>query len=49
MDREKFEQLVAKAIDSLPDEFRARLENIDVVVADTADTPSTVGAGEKAG
>ena len=34
MDREKFEQLVAKAVDSLPDEFRTRLENIDVVVAD---------------
>jgi predicted Zn-dependent protease with MMP-like domain len=32
MDRERFEQLVAAAVDSLPDEFRARLENIDVVV-----------------
>jgi predicted Zn-dependent protease with MMP-like domain len=35
MDREKFEQLVAKAIDNLPDEFRARMENVDVVVADS--------------
>ena len=35
MDREKFERLVAKAIDSLPDEFRARLENVDVVAADS--------------
>ncbi len=35
MDREKFERLVAKAVDSLPDEFRTRLENIDVVVADS--------------
>ena len=34
MDSARFEQLVAKAVDSLPDEFRARLENIDVVVAD---------------
>ena len=34
MDRERFERLVAKAVDSLPDEFRNRLENIDVVVAD---------------
>ena len=33
MDRERFEHLVAKAVDSLPDEFRSRLENIDVVVA----------------
>lgn len=34
MDSVKFEWLVARAIESLPDEFRARLENIDVVVAD---------------
>ena len=34
MDREGFEQLVAKAIDSLPTEFLTRLENIDVVVDD---------------
>ena len=34
MDREKFEWLVAKAIESLPDEFISRLENVDVVVED---------------
>ena len=34
MDSEKFEWLVARAIESLPGEFRERLENIDVVVAD---------------
>jgi len=34
MDRERFEQLVARAVDSLPEEFRIRLENIDVVVED---------------
>ena len=34
MNRERFEQLVAKAVDSLPDEFRTRMENIDVVVED---------------
>ena len=34
MDKERFEQLVAKAVDSLPDEFHSRLENIDVVVED---------------
>ena len=34
MDSQKFEQLVAKAMENLPDEFRERLENIDVVVAD---------------
>ncbi|MFC1901955.1 metallopeptidase family protein [Chloroflexota bacterium] len=34
MEKERFEQLVVKAVDSLPDEFLARMENIDVVVAD---------------
>jgi predicted Zn-dependent protease with MMP-like domain len=34
MDRQKFEQLVAKAVESLPDEFHDSMENIDVVVAD---------------
>ena len=34
MERERFEELVAKAVDSLPEEFGAKLENIDVVVED---------------
>ena len=34
MDRERFEWLVARAVESLPEEFRSKLENIDVVVAD---------------
>jgi predicted Zn-dependent protease with MMP-like domain len=34
MTRERFEELVAKAIDDLPEEFRAGLENVDVVVQD---------------
>ena len=34
MDRERFERLVVRAVDSLPEEFRAKLENIDVVVED---------------
>ena len=32
MDRERFIGLVARAVDSLPEEFHSRLENIDVVV-----------------
>ncbi|MDP6043718.1 MAG: metallopeptidase family protein [Dehalococcoidales bacterium] len=32
MDQERFGQLVVQAIERLPDEFHARLENIDVVV-----------------
>lgn len=34
MERDHFEQLVADALHSLPDEFQERLENIDVVVED---------------
>lgn len=34
MDRERFESLVARAVSSLPEEFRTRLENVDVVVED---------------
>ena len=34
MDRERFQRLVAKAVDSLPEELRTKLENIDVVVED---------------
>ena len=32
MNREKFERLVAQAVDGLPEELSNRLENIDVVV-----------------
>lgn len=39
MDRERFEQLVARAIEALPEEFATRLENITVVVEDQP-TPS---------
>ncbi len=34
MDREGFKWLVARAVDSLPEEFRTKLENIDVVIED---------------
>ena len=34
MDREKFEKLVARAVEDLPEELLARLENVDVVVED---------------
>jgi len=34
MTRDRFEELVAKAIDDLPEEFRSGLENVDVVVQD---------------
>jgi len=34
MNREEFEWLVARAVNSLPEEFCTKLENIDVVVED---------------
>ena len=34
MDRERFQELVTRAVDSLPQEFKDRLENIDVAVED---------------
>jgi len=34
MERARFEALVEKAVDNLPPEFQARLENVDVVVED---------------
>jgi predicted Zn-dependent protease with MMP-like domain len=34
VDRERFRELVAEAITGLPEEFRRRLENVDVVVMD---------------
>ena len=34
MQREKFEALVARAINNLPPEFQRKLENVDVVVED---------------
>lgn len=32
MDRDRFTWLVARAVDSLPEEFCSRMENVDVVV-----------------
>ena len=34
MDRERFQWLVARAVASLPEGFRTKLENVDVVVED---------------
>jgi len=45
MDRERFERLVARAIDSLPEEFGSRLENIDVTVEDLPTQDQLAEAG----
>jgi predicted Zn-dependent protease with MMP-like domain len=34
MDTARFEELVDQAIESLPDELRERLDNVDIVIAD---------------
>ena len=44
MNRRAFEDLVRRAIDTLPGQFLARLENVDIVVADRP-TADQVGAG----
>ena len=42
MDRERFRWLVSRAVEDLPEEFLARLENVDVVVEDHP-TPGQLG------
>ena len=49
MDRQRFEQLVAKAVDSLPEEFHTRLENVDVVVEDRPTPQQLEELGEERG
>ncbi len=34
MNQAKFAQLVIKAVENLPEEFRTRLENVDIVIED---------------
>ena len=49
MDRESFKWLVTKAVDSLPDEFHAKLENVDVVVEDQPTPGQLAEVGLKRG
>lgn len=42
-ERERFEELVAEALDGLPDEIMAVLDNVSIVVADTP-TPDQLRA-----
>ncbi len=44
MDKERFEVLVEKAFDELPEEFRSRIENMHVVVEDLPDEHDMKGA-----
>jgi len=45
MEREKFEALVARAIDNLPPEFQRKLENVDIVVEEWP-TPGQLGGAK---
>jgi predicted Zn-dependent protease with MMP-like domain len=45
MDRERFDRLVTEAVDSLPPEFKERLENIDVVVQEWPTRRQLVSVG----
>jgi len=49
MDRKQFEELAIKAIGELPDEFKEKLENVDVVIEDepNMDTVKTMKLGSK--
>ena len=49
MDRERFQELVIRAVESLPEEFRTKLENIDVVVADWPSQSQLVRLGLRQG
>jgi len=49
MDRERFEWLVARAVQALPQEFVVRLENITVVVEDQPTPRQLVRARLKRG
>ncbi len=45
MDRERFEVLVTRAVDRLPEEFIDRLENVDIVVEDRPTRSQMKSAG----
>jgi predicted Zn-dependent protease with MMP-like domain len=34
LDREEFQEVITRAIESLPDEFKSKLDNVDVVIED---------------
>ena len=41
----EFEQLVAEAVDGIPEQFRARLDNLAIVAEDFADPQTLRGVG----
>ena len=49
MDRDRFQELVAKAVSNLPEEFRTKMENIDVVVEDWPSPSQLASVGLRQG
>ncbi len=49
MNRTKFERLVAKAIEALPEEFSVRLDNVVVVIADRPSRDQLASVGLRRG
>jgi predicted Zn-dependent protease with MMP-like domain len=49
MDQERFEELVRRALDGLPDEIARRMDNVDVEVQDVASARQLAAAGVPAG
>jgi len=49
MDRQEFQWLVEKAVSSLPEEFREKLDNIDIVVDDWPSSAQLSRVGLKRG
>jgi predicted Zn-dependent protease with MMP-like domain len=45
VERERFQELVVEALDSLPEQFRERLENIAVVIEDWPHPAQLAGLG----
>ena len=43
--RDRFESLVRRAISELPDNFKARLDNVDIIVDDIASIDQLIGTG----
>jgi len=48
MDREKFEALVRAAWDGLPDDFKRKMENVEIVVEDWVDMGTAAKLGLRA-
>ena len=49
MDRERFEWLVAKVVEDLPEEFLTRLQNVDIVIEDRPTASQVARAGLERG